>query len=568
MAGVQKPQWFRQVWRGWYRRALDLAERGAPLKIASVFTWSEVPRKGAVAPRWVRYRSGAEWASFQRDFDLVLQVDWGLLFRQAVLDEPAPALERLYLEALALSQWFFAARDPILGHLLGRLSGHLAAVPRARPTQLSADSSGIDPRETALLRDRLLALLDREPILPVRWAAHMRTGFQGIAPRALQRTPPGATMVLDPDRIQKDACFASSRPPAMEPPDLPADIAAAEARWLLACDAWRDGARRIGDTVVVNLASYALVAQMLERETFLVRECPYPAPGARKADWYVVGDQWGACLRTTLDGAWVSHRDPRALAASVGWDVAPDAPMVSLNAAALATTAKQKAPAARLRYTGQRLGGPRILELTYEETPVTVTRVSVPRKGSRFYFEAPYDVPLDFLERHGHDTARHRAQVGGRVQWSVDALEWQAAVVLDDGLPEYPRAKGYAAWARQQYLALEGGEFERLADEAARKARLAAWEAGEAGALGPFVPGEDAVIAAYLETRPRGPVRTEELEILASQLPGRTPLGIRRRLRPLMVRRAREIGWPAFRQTGWWPGNDEARVVYQLAKRR
>ena len=66
-------------------------------------------------------------------------------------------------------------------------------------------------------------------------------------------------------------------------------------------------------------------------------------------------------------------------------------------------------------------------------------------------FEAPYEVPEDYLEKAKRPVARHRMRVAGKCLWSFDALEWQAQEQFD-GRVDHILNRGQRVFVRYSFL--------------------------------------------------------------------------------------------------------------------
>lgn len=561
----------RMYWQGWFRRTVELAEESATVGVADApLVWYPLPRKGAGQPTWLLKRRDEQiFDPYRQDHDLQLLINWQQVFRRAATPSVDLSLWRHCMEALVGARGYFGQRDAVLDHLLGRLQVALGKHSRAQVLRLGQPAGPRDPREMALLEEHVLRLTDNYSLM-CQWGARMRAGFKRISPASLQPPVPGPRQVLDAVKASKAEYYAGARLPPPAPEEWP-DPLRQEARWLMACDSWRDGARRAGDALVVNLPSYVLLSQLLERDTLLLRAAPYPAADAPREEYAKAGARWGEYLRLLSNKAWVTHRDPYELAAGLQWGVAADAPLVALHLTAIARTAEMARPAVRLRRTDAARPGIPVVLRDYQGTPVRVARRRIPRVGDRLYFQPPFAVSPDALEKLKKPATHQRVKLAFGPHWSVQALSWLAeATVREFGVetPLYPGALEFAAWAREEEGELSGQGFDAVLAEGKRRHRLEAWEDGIVEGLGSYAPSEDQVIVSYLDSRVRRPLALEEFELLSARLPGRSPESVRRRTRALMVQRARELGWAAFKQTGWWPGKNEARVVYQRSKSR
>jgi len=476
-------------------------------------------------------------------------VDLQAVVRKAATAALEPDPEGLWaLEGVIQARGPLTNEDPVLRRLLDRRAD---GVPTAS-----------DPREANLLAVHLRTLAESNQ--PWRWAVAIRTAAATLAHRTIQFKVPESRVVLDPRRFQSRKWVAGVTDLTLKTAKFDGPPLVEEARWLLACDHWRDGVRRAGGVLLVNPAAYLLVCRLLEREPFGFMLGELPELGAPKMAWIRAASTWIDAILAATDGRWVSYADPREVADGLRWSVAPDLPLITLRYDALVDAVRNGiTPAVAEPTPKPRRGGPLTLNMTYLGAPLCVCSRG-PKDRRTYMFESPFPVSVTFLEDSGLPLQNNRFRRLGRVFWSTTALEAMADAAI-------PGAPEFLDWALDAIQELGGGNFASQRRRQMHQVRVERRLRGEIKTMGALTPEERGDLAAFLDQRPVGPYEDADFSALVALLPGRSERGIRRALRHLLKERAKAVGWKAFRASGWWPGGDLSRSIFaavKTAKRR
>lgn len=468
-----------------------------------------------------------------------LVVDVLTLPLAASLPGPVGALA---VDALLSAEGWLLSGDPILARLLARRDAN-------------ADSG--DSREVSLLQEHLKALCGAQGLLR-RWAGSLRQALAPVAPRRLQLDNSPGTVVLSARRLRSHGARSRCKAPCL--PDAPSALstpAVDEARWLLACSSWRDGARRDKSLVVVHIPAYLLVARLLGRLPVCLEARELPALAAPKDEWFAAANRWASELRLT-HSAWISRDDPHLRAAEMGWPVPRDVPMLTLRASALETLLSGRGVTLPrvAEQTPSLQGHAAHVEVPYGDRSLIVARRRVRNtKQYRLYYELPFTAPPNQL-RPEH----HTLTVKGKVLWSQKCLQ----VMAEEGVGG---AADFLAHARQVEDHLPPEQFHREKARRAYVAAVAGVQAGAASRLGPLTVFEREAVASVLEGRAPGPFTDEDWAELAAAMPGRRGAAVRRIVARVLLDRSRELGWRAFRASGYWPGGSLSRRLYAASRK-
>ncbi len=503
-----------QGWGSWLKEVVALAKVEAPLEPSPDAPWSWVLVNDRSAPpvRWLLDRDPT--ARRKRP---LLQISWPAVFDLASQVSPP----RVALVAAVRAGPYIAQSDAVLGHMLLQIADGLR---RALPAPQDDD-----PLFAASMAEHA-SIVAQDPASVRNWAGAVRDAFSAIAPAAHQ-TPHSTLLVVDPVLVANEYAIRRLKvPPGRRNLRNTDDPRTLELLYLLSSKE-PEGVKVYKNSLVVEWGAFYDSYKALGCARPLYSDLLLISPESLR-------QRFEQCRG--ISGAFVSAERYAAAVKAVGADVsAGRRTVLDITTLRRLITLKRDAPSLpKVAKTPARTYAHLTVVRTYEGLEIHFLR-----RGSLLYVTVPFDLSNPALSVDGNDFC---------------LLSELSAVGAD---------RDFVSWAKYVAAELTEVKYRNAAKKAQYAARMVRVRATKAGGYGVFSVAEDAIIIEHLDTRPYGVLTSEEVDALASKLAGRTATGVRRRLRTLLVARAKMLGWQHFRQTSWWPGGKLSQSVYASLRR-
>lgn len=503
-----------QGWGSWLKEVVALAKVEAPLEPSPDAPWSWVLVSDRTAPpvRWLLDRDPTA-----RGKRPLLQISWPAVFDLASQVSPP----RVALVAAVRAGPYLAQADAVLGHMLLQVADGLR---RALPAPQDDD-----PLFDASLGAHL-SLVAQDPASVRNWAGAVRDAFSALAPAAHQ-TPHSTLLVVDPALVANEYAMRRLKvPPGRRNLRNTDDPRTIELLYLLSSKE-TEGVKVYKNSLVVEWGAFYDSYKALGCARPLYSDLLLISPESLR-------QRFEQCRG--ISGAFVSAARYDAAIKAVGSDdSAGRRTVLDITTLRRLITLKRDAPSLpKVAKTPSRAYAPLTVVRTYEGLEIHFLR-----RGLRLYVTVPFDL--------------------SNPAFSVDGN----AFCLISDLPTVGADRDFVAWVAYTAGELTEIKYRNEARKTQYAAKMARVRATKAGGYGVFSTAEDTIIITHLDTRPYGVLTSAEVDALASKLVGRTATGVRRRLRTLLVARAKMVGWQYFRQTSWWPGGKLSQSVYASSRR-
>lgn len=519
---------FRQALAAWYGRLYE------------IYRAKELPEAEAYTERPV-------WLHRGQRAKVTVMVDWAQVGSGVGLIA-TPSVRRWLVEGLTLLRDYVAADDIPLRLQLERLHTRLAHVRVAPRAEADPVYEGVDPEQLSLLLDSLESVpADRW----VKFARAVRSLTPELYPHADQRI--GTAVCGIPTKRLANQVYRAT---AVNPADpLPSPSAASpgptfEALWLLSCNSIAQGVLRAQNRLLVDARTYVRVLALTERPSplrGLIGRLDKPEAAEKAAELlqelFPRPGHYPTAAEV-LEVSGLSHPEPDTLFVLSGRIVEKVAGgrRAAIEVSHVTKTSSYQRP-------------PEGLFRTFENIDLEVRRF----RGN-LYFEPPKPLPNDFLTEAGYSVRGHRMIKKGVTLWSLSALEkWTRFNPRDEEMA------GFHQWARYEAVILAGDNYEAEAAKVRRERAVARYHTGLQRRIGPYRE-QDNLIRDHFALRPYGAFTAAELQTLCEKLPGRKPAAVKKRVRLILDRQAKSMGWRRFRESSYWPGGRMAQAIYATLK--
>ena len=519
----------RQSLTSWYGRLYE------------IYRAKEIPEADAHVSRPV-------WLERGQRGKVTVRVDWACAAEGVGL-VATPSLRRWLIEGLTLLRDYAAASDVPLRLQLEQLHVRLDRVRLSPLADEDPVYEGVDPEQLTLLLETLAA------VPADRWVGFART-VRRLTPELYphpDQTVSTATCGIPTKRLAHR--HYRSTVPSVAPP-LPAVMTAApspafEARWLLSCNSLGQGVRRAQNRLLVDPKVYVRALAATGRPSLLrglIGQLDGPEAAAQAAallrDLFP-NPPYYPTPAEVLEASGLYHPEPESLlvfsARVVERVCGGRRASIEFSRVAKEASAYQRPPEGLMR-------------------PYADRELEVRRFHGALYFETPTPLPLNFLREAGYSLRGQRVVKQGVPLWALGALEKWVRLHPDD-----EEMAVFHQWARHEAAALSGDAYEAAAAQARRERAVARYHTGLQRHVGPYRE-QDNLIRDHFALRPYGAFTAAELQALCEKLPGRKPSSVKKRVRLILNRQAKSMGWRRFRESSYWPGGRMAQAIYASMK--